>query len=64
VQRAARAEAGAGCAEIPAAARVSRTRLAAGENHTDPDALSQGPAGLVGQIAHIARLARAGTHQK
>jgi hypothetical protein len=43
---------------------VSRTRLAAGENHTDPDALSQGPAGLVGQIAHIARLARAGTHQK
>jgi len=47
VQRAARPEACARRAEIPATPRVSRAWLATRENHADQDALSQGPAGLV-----------------
>jgi len=53
VQCAARREAGAGRAEIPATARVSRARLAAGKNHADQDALSQRPAGLVALVARV-----------
>jgi hypothetical protein len=69
VQRAARPEACARRAEIPATPRVSRawlaTRenhadqevsrawLATRENHADQDALSQGPAGLVADGAKL-----------
>jgi hypothetical protein len=55
VQRAAGRQAGSGRAEIPATPRVSRAWLAAGENYADQDALSQRPAGLVAEIAPVAR---------
>ena len=53
VQRAARPEACARRAEIPATPRVSRAWLATRENHADQDALSQGPAGLVADGAKL-----------